>query len=212
MFGGIGVGVAMAAPVGPVAALCISVTLHRGRTHGMVAGLGAALADAMFAAVAVLGFASVTAFASDHDALVRLLAGVVLGAFAIARLVSLRRRIGELSHAELAAERELVRPRLPASFFGPLLLSLGNPATILSFVATLGALGFERSTSPAAPLLITLGVFTGAFAWWALVTFVAGHLRGRASSRTLARLDTAIVIVLLTFSAGLVVTGLLRLM
>lgn len=55
--GGFGAGVALAAPFGLVGALCVSVTLRRGRWWGVVAGLGAALGDTLFAAVVLFGLA-----------------------------------------------------------------------------------------------------------------------------------------------------------
>ncbi len=46
---GAGIGFAVAAPVGPIGVLCIRTTLERGRIAGFCAGLGAAVADTIFA-------------------------------------------------------------------------------------------------------------------------------------------------------------------
>ena len=50
-------GLAVAAPLGPIGALCVSRTLERGFRAGMAGGLGTALADAVYATLAALGFA-----------------------------------------------------------------------------------------------------------------------------------------------------------
>jgi threonine/homoserine/homoserine lactone efflux protein len=61
-FQGLLLGFSIAAPVGPIGLLCIQRTLARGRLHGFVSGLGAAMADACYGIVAALGLTAVTAF------------------------------------------------------------------------------------------------------------------------------------------------------
>ena len=57
---GAGIGFAVAAPVGPIGMLCIRTTLERGRVAGFASGLGAALADAIFGAIGVLGITALS--------------------------------------------------------------------------------------------------------------------------------------------------------
>jgi len=205
LFGGFGAGLAMAAPVGPVAALCISVTLRRGPAHGIVAGLGAALADALFAAVAVFGFAGASSLLQGREAWIHLLAGVILGLVAFHRL---RRPVALVSTDPAVLAAAPSSEDLQRSFFGPLLLTLGNPATILSFAAVLGALGFHGvDLSAKGSALITMGVFSGAMLWWAFVTFVADRLRSVSRPGTLARFERVVSVVLLMFAAGLLLLG-----
>ena len=44
-------GLVLAAPVGPVGVLCVQRTLSEGRMHGLLSGLGAAVADAIYGAM-----------------------------------------------------------------------------------------------------------------------------------------------------------------
>lgn len=201
LFGGFGAGLAMAAPVGPVAALCISVTLRRGAAHGIVAGLGAAIADALFAAVAVYGFAGASALLQGRNAWIQLAAGIVLTLVAVRRF---RRPMALIStEREPAGDRNFQR-----SFLGPLFLTLGNPATILSFAAVLGALGLHGvDMSPRGSALVTVGVFCGAMVWWGLVTWVADRLRDRSRPATLVRFERVVTTILLLFGVGLCFYG-----
>lgn len=48
---GLIIGFSIAAPVGPIGVLCIRRTLAEGRASGLVSGLGAATADAIYAAL-----------------------------------------------------------------------------------------------------------------------------------------------------------------
>ena len=52
---GIVIGVLVFAPMGPIGMLCIQRTLNKGRWHGFVTGLGAALSDVIYAALTCLG-------------------------------------------------------------------------------------------------------------------------------------------------------------
>ena len=63
LFEGMIIGLAIAAPVGPIGVLCIRRTLAEGRTSGFVSGLGAATADAVYGSVAALGLTFVAIFA-----------------------------------------------------------------------------------------------------------------------------------------------------
>ena len=53
-------GLVLAAPVGPVGVLCVQRTLSEGRMHGLLSGLGAAVADAIYGAIDAV--ASISAF------------------------------------------------------------------------------------------------------------------------------------------------------
>ena len=55
---GLVLGFSIAAPVGPIGLLCIRRTLDAGFVAGFTGGLGTAVADAAYAAVAAFGYAS----------------------------------------------------------------------------------------------------------------------------------------------------------
>ena len=52
---GLIIGFSIAAPVGPIGALCIRRTLAHGRLIGFASGLGAACADGTYGAIAAFG-------------------------------------------------------------------------------------------------------------------------------------------------------------
>lgn len=195
LFGGIGAGMAMAVPVGPVAALCISVTLRRGPAHGLIAGLGAALGDGLFAAIAVFGFSQLL---GGHDVWLRLIGGVILGWVALRRL----RQPIDLLDGE---QQEQERARLHESLFGPFLLAVSNPASILLFAAVLGGLGLSGvELGVTGSALVSIGVFFGALLWWGIVAYITGRLRDRSNPKLLSKIERFISFVLLVSAVGLV--------
>jgi len=79
LFGkGILLGLAIAAPLGPIGALCISRTLERGFWAGVAGGLGTALADGAYALMAAAGFAAFAVLLDTISIPLQLLGGAFL--------------------------------------------------------------------------------------------------------------------------------------
>lgn len=155
-------GLAIAAPLGPIGALCISRTLRAGFLAGVAGGLGTALADAFYAALAAAGFAVFSA-ALDRVATPLALAG---GGFLL-----------WLGLAAVRGARTGIEPAPAQSGQGALatlattfVLTLANPATILSFAAIFAGLGLAATPDAAAATAVVLGVFLGSLAWWVILS------------------------------------------
>ena len=63
---GLIVGFVIAAAVGPIGVLCVRRTLLYGRLSGVITGLGAATADALYGCVAALGLTVVSDVLIGH--------------------------------------------------------------------------------------------------------------------------------------------------
>ncbi len=59
------IGLAIAAPVGPIGILCIRRTLAYGRLSGLLSGLGAATADAIYGCIAAFGLTLISSWFVD---------------------------------------------------------------------------------------------------------------------------------------------------
>jgi threonine/homoserine/homoserine lactone efflux protein len=164
-----GIGFLVAAPVGPIAMLCIRTTLERGRLAGFSAGLGAAAADTIFAAIGAYGISFVGAMLENHESGFKLVGGIVL----IALGIHLGRKRPNVAEED---ERE-VPQGLFADFAFTLVLTLANPTTILSFVALFagvsGLAGLALDTIPA----LLIGVLAGSAAWWLIQSGIIGLIR-----------------------------------
>ena len=174
---GIIIGFAIAAPVGPIGVLCIRRTLSEGRISGLVSGLGAATADAVYSSVAALGLAFVTEFLIGHEAWLRLLGG--------AFLVFLGVRTFLAHPAERAAPA--ARSGLAGAYASTFFLTLANPTTILSFAAIFAGLGVAENANGDAlcAMLLILGVFLGSAVWWFVLSAAVGLFRAKLSVRGL---------------------------
>ncbi len=78
MLKGFLIGLSIAAPVGPIGVLCIRRTLADGRLVGLVTGLGAASADAVYGSMAAFGLTLVTGFLVAQENILRIVGGLFL--------------------------------------------------------------------------------------------------------------------------------------
>ncbi len=203
---GLAIGFAIAAAIGPIGLLCIRRTLAEGRAIGLATGLGAATADALYAAVAAFGLTAVASLLIDERRPLGILGGVLLVLLG-ARMFSRRGRepagqpvagAVQAGHPAPASGMSRTRshPGLPAAYATTLGLTITNPATILSFAAAFVGFGLVAHGGRGAAALV-LGVFSGSSAWWMLLVAVVGAARPRVGPVGLRRVAAT--------SAGLIV-------
>src|SRR2546428_4766385 len=75
---GLIIGFSIAAPVGPVCALCIRRTIAYGRLVGFVSGIGAACADGIYGAIAAFGLTAISGALIGQSGSLRAIGGAVL--------------------------------------------------------------------------------------------------------------------------------------
>ena len=72
------IGLAIAAPVGPIGVLCITRSLNKGFFSGFLTGLGAASADAIFTCVAVFGLSAITSLLIHNQWIIKIVGGCLI--------------------------------------------------------------------------------------------------------------------------------------
>jgi threonine/homoserine/homoserine lactone efflux protein len=165
---GLAFGFLLAATVGPMWVLCLRRTLAQGPLAGFASGMGIAVADGLYGAVAAFGLTAISGFLLQYSFHIGL--------------------VGSIFLLYLGVKTLLARPEIDGSTTGPvglaqgflstLGLTLANPPTILAFVAIFAGLGLVASDYVSAALVV-LGVFFGSASWWILLAAGAGWLRGR---------------------------------
>ncbi|MCA1648359.1 MAG: LysE family transporter [Chloroflexi bacterium] len=186
-------GFSIAAVVGPIALLCIRRTLTAGFSVGFVSGLGAATADASYAAIAGFGISAVASVLVDQRLWLRVVGGLFLVYLALRTLWA--------APAERAADHRSSSLRLVGAYSSTLALTLSNPMTILSFAGIFAGLGLGSldQSSTVSALGLVLGVFGGSAAWWLVLASVTIRLRGRITPRGLRLVNIGSGAVILAF-------------
>lgn len=188
-----GVGLAVAAPVGPMSLLCMRRTLTRGWRPGLATGLGIATGDATFAAVAAMGLAGLSAFMLAHQKPLHLAAGLFLLWLGLKSLW--RRASDEVAQTPEAGS-------LSATATGAWLLTLTNPPTIIMFAAVFAALAPREGLDAMGAAQTVGGVFAGSLAWWCGVVSVVGAARHAVGPRARLWIDRVSGAVLALFGVA----------
>ena len=187
---GLALGLAVAAPVGPMSLLCMRRTLSAGFSAGLLSGLGVATADAIYSAIAAFGLVAVTGVLVGQGWWLRFLGAAILLYLGV---TTCRARPATTSAATHA-------PSLAGMYTSTLALTLANPTTILSFAALFAGLGLgghERASSAATAMV--LGVFTGSALWWLILACGIGILRRRLTPRRVRLVNVAAGLALVGF-------------
>jgi threonine/homoserine/homoserine lactone efflux protein len=196
-FKGLVVGFLIATPVGPIGLLCIQRTLSEGKMHGLISGLGAATADAIFGLIAALGLTSISNFLDEEQFWLRLLGGLFLCYLGVRTFLS---KPTETSSANA--------PSHIGNYGSTFLLAFTSPITILVFVAVFAGLGVVSSGPYYFSVgLAVAGVFIGSALWWFMLCGAAGILHGKISNGILTGLNRISGIIVTVF--GLVILLLL---
>ncbi len=199
---GLGVGLAIAAPVGPVGVLCISRTLRHGLWIGLASGLGAAVADGVYGAVAGFGVSWVAEFLLTYQDTLRVMGGAFL------LILGLRILIRGPAHE--AGHPAWSEPRPALAFASCFLLTLTNPMTILAFVAVFAGLGLvEATTHIGTGVVLVLGVFLGSAFWWLALSGLVALLRGRVTPNILIWVNRVSGAILTGFGGGMLLAAVL---
>lgn len=182
---GIAMGLAIAAPVGPIGLLCIRRTLGQGRVIGLLSGCGAATADGLYGMVAAFGLTIVSDFLARYSDWLRIGGGLFLCYLGITTFLSAKQN--DPSAWRLV---DASRPTtyLVSAYTSTLALTLANPATVLSFVAIFAGLGITQGAYLESVTLV-LGVFTGSILWWLVLVSGVACLRDRLTSERLSRFN-----------------------
>jgi len=185
---GLLIGFSIAAPVGPIGVLCIRRTLAEGRLAGLVTGLGAASADALYGCIAAFGLTFISSFLIRQQFLLGLVGGLFLC------YLGLRTIMAVPSEQAAAAGGKSLFGMYASTF----LLTLTNTLTILSFAAIYAGLGLTSQTGGyLSAAVLVLGVFLGSAGWWLLLSGGVSLLRGRITPSTLRwvnRISGAIIL------------------
>jgi threonine/homoserine/homoserine lactone efflux protein len=187
---GLMIGFSIAVPVGPIGILCIRRTLSDGRFIGLLSGLGAATADAIYGCIAGFGLTFVSGLLTSQVVWFRVIGGLFLCYLGIKTLLA--------KPSETAATAR--GQGWLGAYLSTLFLTLTNPATILSFIAVFAGLGLATAGGDyRASALLVSGVFIGSALWWLLLSSGVGLFRSRITPNRLKWLNRISGSILLGF-------------
>jgi threonine/homoserine/homoserine lactone efflux protein len=200
-FKGILIGFAIAAPLGPVNLLIVQRTLTKGRRIGWLSGAGAAIADGLYAALAVYGLTLMSGFLASNGRAFTLVGGIVLGALGL--------RIALMKPAEL--KKEAGAGGHAGAFTSTFFLNLLSPVTVLTYAAAVAGLsGIWKTTGSALnPVLLILGVPFGSMLWVTVLVLSAHKIGKYLNDEWLHRTNLIAGLGLMLFGLAALTSGLI---
>ena len=192
-------GLAIAAPVGPIGMLCIRRTLQFGFVGAVAVGIGASCADSLYAAIATLGLSTVSDFFMEKSRYIRLFGGTLLLCLAFREY----RKSDVIVNKKTELDRTTIKNTPIAVFF----LTLTNPMTILPLIGVFSSMASEHFSLIGA-IATVAGIFFGTFTWWMMLGGIIIKLQKRLPDEWLKRAKYVSIFVLLGFGCFFLYEGL----
>lgn len=200
------VGLCASVPLGPIGVLCIQRTLSKGRNSGFITGLGAAVSDTIFAAIALLSISYVQQLLSDYRYAVMMAGGIIVGIFGVKLFMT-------------NPVKQIRRPKYGnrhywQDFFSTLLMTISNPGAFFLMLGLFAFIGINREEAePLEMIAVTLaGVFAGASLWWHILSTSINHFRNKLRLRQLIMINRVAGVIIMVLGLISLFEGLYRLL
>jgi threonine/homoserine/homoserine lactone efflux protein len=201
---GILVGFLIAAPVGPMGILCVKRTLTFGPLAGIISGLGAATADAIFAVFAGFGIGAIAYIIESKQSMIELFGGIILIVLGIITFI-------HKSKTKLNGGNGTNNLGALGNYFSSFFLTITNPITILAVGALFAGFGvIEIDGQTYETLTLILGVFIGSAAWFLGLSLVIGILlHKRLTDAHMQKVNMISSIIFIIFGVSILIYALL---
>jgi threonine/homoserine/homoserine lactone efflux protein len=180
-------------PVGPIGVLCIRRTLQFGRFSGLFSGLGAAVADSIYAVIAAFGLTIVSNFLMAGQYWLRLIGGGFL------LYLGLKTYFAKPT----GKTREVSHTNLLNDFFSTFFLTITNPMTILSFFAVFAGIGLSSiQGNYLDSTVLVAGVFLGSALWWLMLSEGVTLFRKKVSEKVMLWINRVAGMMIIAFGVA----------
>lgn len=202
MLAGIGIGLLVSAPIGPVNVLVIQRAVSGGFWAGLAAGLGAVIGDGLLATIAAFSVTAISDAMSAYSGWIKLIGGLLLVGFGLTLLVTrpaLSIPVGQKSH--LLEHTGII----PQTFF----LTITNPGAVLGMAAMIGGLGslIGGLNTYFEALLLVAAVMGGSLLWWLGLSELIATIRHKLTEGRLKLINRIAGAVLIAFGLILLLDG-----
>ena len=156
---GVLVGLGASIPLGPIGVLCVQRTLSKGRISGFISGMGAALVDTFYAALAVIGLAYIQGVIESHESYFLCFGGLLV--IFIGLKIYLTNPVKQIRQTNSKKHRF-------EDFLSVVALTISNPATLFLILGLFALVGLNINADSGSMAISTVlwGVFVGAGMWW----------------------------------------------
>ena len=196
---GLGIGLLMAAPIGPVNVLVIQRAVARGFWGGLAAGIGAVLGDGLLAAIGAFSIAAISDAMMAYGNVIQLVGGLLLLVFGLALL--LRQPVMTTPPEERSHLLDHMGI-IPQTF----ILTVTNPGAVLGMAAMIGGLGsiIGGLNTNLQALILVVSVMGGSLLWWLGLSELIATIRHKLTDSRLKLINRIAGVILFGFGIALI--------
>ena len=195
IFKGMLIGMIASAPMGPVGVLCVQRTLNKGRWYGLVTGVGAAVSDIIYAAIAGYGMSYVMDVINHQQTrfYLQIAGSLMLLAFGV---FTYRTDPTRNMHRSGNNKGTLVHNGITAFF-----VTFSNPLIIFLFLACYAQFAFVMPGHPFEMFVGFASIVAGALLWWFGLTWLVDKIGGKFDQSGIRLINQVIGAVVMICSA-----------
>ena len=193
LFKGIIIGLTISAPVGPTSLFCIKKTIQKGIVPGLLAGLGAALADLTLASLVILNLDNINKILLKYENLFVIVNSVIL--------IILGVYIYKKSTVKkIKLQQKINRTKEFNSIFVTFLMIITNPLSIILYTVILSTTYLNNAqTENYFKLLPAISILVGDMIWWACFLLVIHYFRAKINYKYFQLIDKIVSIAIIIF-------------
>ena len=166
------IGFLASVPLGPIGVLCVQRTLTKKFLGGYVSALGAAVADTIFATVALFAISFIMPYINAHKFTITLIGGFIIMFMGFKIFMSKISRTGQIK------QNRQSKFSLMKDFLSVFFMTISNPAYISIFLVLFASFSINGDDmDPSQQFATIFGVFIGASLWWFVLTFSISLVR-----------------------------------
>lgn len=194
------IGLLASMPVGAIAIMSVQRTMNNGIWAGFSIGMGAALGDFVYAGIASLGITFIQDFLFRNRIWLALGGGIFL-------VIIGYKIYSSDTVKQYRAKKRFSKKKMANDFASSFFLALSNPVTVLGFTGFFASFGvITENTTHVHLLMLLLGIFFGATAWWFGISLTVNKFKDKISLRTLVRINRAAGVFLLVIGIALIIS------
>jgi threonine/homoserine/homoserine lactone efflux protein len=170
---GLVVGFTSSITFGTMQVLCVSRTILDGRRAGFLSGIGVAMCDTIYAAIALFFYTVISPFLEKNMGWLSIVGGLIVIAIGAGIFFS---KVSDSTSSRDSASGSVSGWRYVTSAFGVDITTFFTTIPyILTFMTMIGSI-MDRGESN---MVTLVGFFFGALLWWVFITTLMGGLRHR---------------------------------
>jgi threonine/homoserine/homoserine lactone efflux protein len=193
------IGIVASAPMGPVGVLCVQRTLNKGRWYGFATGVGAAISDLIYAAIAGFGMSFVVDIIENPIIAywIKVAGSILLFIFGVWTF-----RSNPVQQIRPVSKN---KSNLVHNFITGFLVTLSNPLILFLFVAMFGQFTFVVNNF--VPQIVGyVFIVVGALLWWFGLTWLINKVRNRFDVRGIWIINRIIGVIVMVVSAAVAIS------